>query len=118
MVDLAKQLAAFPKKNSNKSRIVIITSGPKPASVAHYCHLNKKFLHTGEYEPENISEKSIVDTNGAGDAFAGGFLAYYSNGCSIESSVKAGHMAASVIIQKRGCDIPKDCDFELELELI
>jgi len=72
--------------------------------------MDKKVIDSGEYEPEDIRTTNIVDTNGAGDAFAGGFLAYYTNGYSIEKSMKAGHMAASVIIQKRGCDIPEKCE--------
>ena len=50
--------------------------------------------------------ENIVDTNGAGDAFAGGFLSQFVKGKNLDDCMKAGHWAASIIIQKRGCEIP------------
>jgi adenosine kinase len=48
----------------------------------------------------------IVDTNGAGDAFVGGFLAQLSKKKSIEECVKCGNWAATEIIQRSGCTFP------------
>lgn len=48
----------------------------------------------------------LVDTNGAGDAFVGGFLAKLACGCDLEACVSAGNYAARQIIQVSGCKIP------------
>ena len=49
----------------------------------------------------------IVDTNGAGDAFVGGFLAQLAKNKSIEDCVKCGIWAATEIIQRSGCTFPE-----------
>lgn len=38
-----------------------------------------------------LSDAEIVDTNGAGDAFAGGFLGAYVAGKTLDESVLVGH---------------------------
>nr|XP_023025282.1 adenosine kinase [Leptinotarsa decemlineata] len=43
------------------------------------------------------------DTNGAGDAFVGGFLSQYIQELNLETCVKCGMWAASQIIQRSGC---------------
>jgi adenosine kinase len=53
----------------------------------------------------------LVDTNGAGDAFCGGFLAQMVLGKPVSESVRAGHFAARTIIQNSGCAFPKECNF-------
>jgi len=52
----------------------------------------------------------IVDTNGAGDAFAGGFLSKLVNGQNLDECVKAGHYCAALVIQTRGCQLPEKKD--------
>lgn len=54
-----------------------------------------------------VEEDKIVDTNAAGDAFAGGFLARLMKNQPLDECMKAGHKAASIIIQVRGCEIPE-----------
>lgn len=115
-MDLAQKFAALPKKNQKKNRIVIITCGPNSAKACEYSHKDKKIISYIELDPELVDVENIVDLNGAGDAFAGGFLAYHSNGYSLENSVRAGHLAASLIIQTRGCQVPKTCDFQVQVE--
>ena len=44
-----------------------------------------------------------VDTNGAGDAFCGGFFSGLLQGKSIKDSVNCGHYTAGVVIQRSGC---------------
>jgi adenosine kinase len=43
---------------------------------------------------------TIVDTNGAGDAFAGGYLGAHILGKSLEESILAGHKLAAVCVQQ------------------
>merc|ERR1719282_1185751 len=53
-----------------------------------------------------LPKEKLVDTNGAGDAFVGGFLAALVKGKDMESCCKAGAYSASVIIQHSGCTYP------------
>jgi adenosine kinase len=104
-------LSKMPKKNKNKMRTVVITCGPDPAFVCQYDHKKNIATFSCAYEPNQVEEDNIVDTNGAGDAFAGGFLANYVRGASLDKCMKAGHWAAALIIQTRGCQIPDTCEF-------
>ena len=62
--------------------------------------------------PELVDESLIVDTNAAGDAFAGGFLSKYVRKQPLPQCMHAGHWAASLIIQVRGCKIPEDIVYD------
>jgi len=88
-------LAEKPKNNKQKSRLVIITQGPK--NVLAY--QDGKLL---EVEPEQIPESEIVDTNGAGDSFCGGFLAWYIQGKSLRECIDAGNYCAGVTLRTDG----------------
>jgi len=46
--------------------------------------------------------KEIVDPTGAGDAFAGGFLAYYAKGKSLEECIAQGLLRAREVLKKKG----------------
>lgn len=58
-----------------------------------------------------LPKEKLVDTNGAGDAFVGGFLSQLVNGEPMEKCVKAGTYAANVIIQRSGCTFPEKPEF-------
>jgi len=51
-----------------------------------------------------MDKSLIVDTNGAGDSFIGGFLAGYALGKPLGKCIDAGHYCAGFIIQRTGCD--------------
>jgi adenosine kinase len=53
-----------------------------------------------------IDDADIVDTNGAGDSFAGGFLAYFVKGAPLEKCIDAGSYAANANLKTRGCAVP------------
>ena len=53
-----------------------------------------------------LPKEKLVDTNGAGDAFVGGFLAYLAKGADLAACCNAGSYAARQIIQVSGCKIP------------
>ncbi len=91
---------------------MVITSGPFPAYVAEYDFINEKITYFHSVPPEPVDENLIVDTNGAGDAFAGGFLSKYMRKEPLDKCMKAGHWAASLIIQSRGCLIPDEMNFK------
>ncbi|CDW56667.1 adenosine kinase [Trichuris trichiura] len=106
VVDIAEFIASFPKKNSNRGRTVIITQGADPIIVVSDGHC---FQHPVAHIPTS----SIVDTNGAGDAFVGGFLSQYIVGKELVDCLAAGVWAAHLIIQRSGCSLPEACDYKL-----
>ena len=102
--EVALKAAALPKKGG-KPRTVIFTQGSKSTIVASEGKVT-------EYDVVPLEADKLVDTNGAGDAFVGGFLSELVKGKSIEECVKAGHWAAKFIIQVSGTQLPATCDYE------
>jgi len=104
--EVAKKAAALPRRKGkeNSSRIVIITQGSNPVILC------KDGVVT-EIPATCISADQIVDTNGAGDAFVGGFLAMLQSSKPIEDCVKCGIWAATQIIQQNGMTLPKDVTY-------
>lgn len=96
--DIATHIARWPKDNGAKKRMVVFTQGALPTLVVHGNMVQ-------EFPVIPIEEKDIVDTNGAGDAFVGGFLAQLVQGRSLESSIHSGNYAANYIIQQLGVQI-------------
>lgn len=64
----------------------VITRGAAAATITH---------RNGEYRSVRPSRSMVVDSTGAGDAFAGGFLASWLEGSSPVEAVHAGHAMAS-----------------------
>lgn len=89
------KISTFEKCKS-QTRTVVITKGPEPLIVA-----SKGAVR--EYEVRRIGNEEIKDTNGAGDAFAAGFLAKYIQGCSTEEAIRSGIAAAHEVIKNVGC---------------
>ena len=111
--DIALQLCKnIPKKNKNKKRIVVVTCGPHPAYCCQYDHIKNEVVFQDSFEVVDVPEEEIVDTNGAGDSFAGGFLSQFMKGKTLDKCMRAGHWAASVIIKRRGCQIPNDFTYD------
>lgn len=102
--EVALKVAASPKKNSKRPRTVIFTQGSKSTLVA----CDGKVT---EYAVEPLAADKLVDTNGAGDAFVGGFLSQLVLGKDTEECVKAGHWAAKQIIQVSGTTLSAACDY-------
>lgn len=85
-------------------RTVVITQGSLPVIVVvgstsqeSNC-ANNKIAERYEFEVPKIDSEFIIDTNGAGDSFTGGFLAGIILNKGIENAVKAGNWMASQII--------------------
>jgi len=95
---VALQLAALPKDGPG-DRVVVITQGLDPVIVA------TAGVAT-EYPIVPIAKDKLVDTNGAGDAFVGGFLAGVLKKVPLDKSVAAGIYASSVIVQTSGTKLP------------
>jgi adenosine kinase len=103
--EIALKMATLPKKKQSTPRVVIFTQGSKSTIVA----CNGKVT---EYDVVPLAKELLVDTNGAGDAFVGGFLSQLAVGKEIEACVKAGQWAARYIIQTSGTQFEKACDYE------
>jgi len=97
---IALGIAAHKKENTKRSRVVVITQGAKSTIVAQDGKV-------AVYDVPPLDPKLIVDANGAGDAFCGGFLAKLVAGKPIADCVEAGHYAARVILQVSGTVLPK-----------
>jgi adenosine kinase len=94
--EIAKHLAALPKENKKRERVAIITQGTDPTIVA----VNGQEIK--EIEVHAIDKTLINDTTGAGDAFAGGFVAGLVAGVSLEQCVDQGQWLAMLSIQELG----------------
>ncbi|KAJ5223605.1 hypothetical protein N7468_008147 [Penicillium chermesinum] len=104
IVEIAKKLALLPKKNTQRSRVAIITQGTEPTIVA--IADKDSGVVVKQFPVREISKDAITDTNGAGDAFAGGFLAGLVSGDSLEDSIDKGQWLASRSIQELGPSYP------------
>jgi adenosine kinase len=102
--EIALKLAACPKASGTRPRVVVFTQGADSTVVA--CNGT-----VSTYKVEELPKELLVDTNGAGDAFVGGFISQLVRGAAVEECVKAGHWAARVIIQRSGCSFPKECSY-------
>lgn len=94
MQEIALKISQL-KKAGSKSRMVVITQGHDPVIL-----INDGATKT--YPVEQLPEGKIVDTNGAGDAFVGGFLAQLIQGKSVDSCVKCAIWSATHVIQQSG----------------
>ncbi|CAG7724482.1 unnamed protein product [Allacma fusca] len=105
---IALKAAALSKDNSQRPRIVVFTQGSDPVVVAEQ---NGSCGKVSQYPVVPLESSQIKDTNGAGDAFVGGFLAQYIQGQTIAKSVDCGIWAATEVIQQSGATFPKDKRF-------
>ncbi|XP_030630044.1 adenosine kinase b isoform X2 [Chanos chanos] len=102
--EIAKMVQNLPKVNKSRQRIVVFTQG-RDDTVATVGDSVKMFPVL------DIDQNDIVDTNGAGDAFVGGFLSELVQEKPLEECIRAGHYAANVIIRRAGCTFPEKPDF-------
>jgi len=75
-VEAAKHMAKSKKANQKRPRVVIVTQGCDPVIIAeHNPEQPDAEVKVSHVEVPKIDSELIIDTNGAGDAFVGGFLA-------------------------------------------
>jgi adenosine kinase len=101
---IALKLAAQPKACGTRPRTVVFTQGSDATIVCVNGIVTS-------YPVDPLPKAQLVDTNGAGDAFVGGFLAQLILDRPMADCVRAGHFAARTIIQRSGCTFPKECTF-------
>ncbi|KAI1282042.1 Adenosine kinase [Halotydeus destructor] len=98
---IALKIANEPKNVGG--RIAIITQGNKPVLVARNGDSN-----VTEYP---VTQVEVVDTNGAGDAFTGGFLSQFIQEKPFDTCIKCAIYCASECVQRLGCQFPKENKF-------
>ncbi|KAJ8606187.1 hypothetical protein MRB53_041129 [Persea americana] len=98
---IAKALANLPKKNTQRKRVAIITLGTDPTLIAVQGEDEVK-----SFPVHPIDKSEIVDTNGSGDAFAGGFFAGVVKGEKIETCVDMGQWLAALGLRELGPSYP------------
>lgn len=86
----------------NKKLITVVTRSEKGCIL---------FSHDKQIKLEAEDIKSLIDTTGAGDCFAAGFLYGITHGFTLEKCAQTGNLLASKIIQKIGARFE---DHELE----
>ncbi|KAF9956441.1 adenosine kinase [Modicella reniformis] len=98
----ALYIAKLPKSNAQRPRLVVFTQGVNNTIVA------KADGTIQEYPIIPIPESEIVDCNGAGDAFCGGFLSkvVQNKDFDIATAVGKGHYLAHQVIQQVGPAYP------------
>ena len=94
--EIARSIAILPKSNPSRRRIVIFTQGAHQTVMV----TSDKPDAPKTFPVESLAEAQIVDTNGAGDAFAGGFLGALISGETIDDCVLAGHALARACVQQ------------------
>merc|ERR1712007_313231 len=102
---IATRLSLVPSAKPGVKRTVVVTQGCDPTVVAINGHVK-------EYPVIALPKEKLVDTNGAGDSYVGGFLAALSKGLPIADCCKAGAYAASVIVQHSGCTFPATPEYK------
>ncbi|XP_062080913.1 adenosine kinase 2-like [Humulus lupulus] len=102
--EIAVKISQLPKESGTHKRITVITQGADPVVVAEDVKVKL-------FPVILLPKEKLVDTNGAGDAFVGGFLSQLVKKKPIEDCVKAGCYVANVIIQRSGCTYPEKPNF-------
>ena len=97
--EIALRISRLPKANGARGRTVVITQGASPTVIATAGRVQA-------FPVIALPADKLVDTNGAGDAFVGGFLSQLVAGKPVAECVRAGNYAANVIIQRSGCTFP------------
>merc|ERR1711920_7920 len=102
---IAKKLQALPKEGAKK-RTVVITQGSSPTLVCIDGEIT-------EYPILKLSPSRLVDTNGAGDAYVGGFLSGLVQDKDMHYCCQAGAYAASHCAALR-VHLPEEARFLLQ----
>lgn len=97
--EIAMFIARYKKENGKRGRHVVLTNGSEPTIVIQEGKVR-------EFPVIRLDPKDVVDLNGAGDAFVGGFLAQLVQGGTIEDCIRSANYAANFIIQQSGCQLP------------
>ena len=99
VAEIAMKISKMPKASGHRARLVVFTQGMDDTIVAKEGKIYR-------FPVIPLAKEDLVDTNGAGDAFVGGFLSQYVTGRDIPECVRGGNYGANAIIQQSGCKCP------------
>ena len=102
IADIARRIALQPKLNPTRPRVVIFTRGAESTILVS----SKEPDQPQTFPVDKLDDSQIVDTNGAGDAFAGGVLAALVAGKDFGKAVLAGHALAQASIRQVNLSFP------------
>jgi adenosine kinase len=94
--EIGFKMVNLPKENKKRSRVVVLTQGHLPVLLFENDTVR-------EFPVKELKECDMVDTNGAGDAFVGGFLSQLVQKKPYDDCIAVGIAAASEIIKRSGC---------------
>jgi adenosine kinase len=100
----ARAASAWPRAGG---RTVVFTQGGSPTQVAVWSGVEGEAPVRSSFDVPVVPQSEIVDTNGAGDSFVGGFLSRLLEGKDLATCCAAGHWAGGVIIRRGGCSMPE-----------
>ena len=106
VAEIAAKISLMDKTNTRRQRIVVFTQGPDDVCIG----TNGTFHRI---PVKKVPKELIVDTNGAGDSFVGGFLSFLAKGRPIYECVEAGIYTSSTIIQHEGCTYPEKPEYQI-----
>lgn len=96
-----------------RDRILVVTRGKDTVLISKYNYKNSEVEFLKEIPVFKVSADEIIDTNGCGDAFVGGFLSQYLQGKDLETCGRIGNYCSSIVIRNSGCTFPEK--FEIKL---
>nr|CCC90951.1 putative adenosine kinase [Trypanosoma congolense IL3000] len=102
--EIARRAVLEVPYTGSKGRVVIFTRGRESTVCATKDNVMTVPVPT-------LDQEKVIDLNGAGDAFAGGFLSAYTVGRDLKRCCEAGHYAAQEVIQRDGCSFPDKPNF-------
>lgn len=106
-------IAQWEKVNQQRPRVAVVTHGAEPVIVATWDPRGESTEASLELvEVPALPKESIVDTNGAGDSFVGGFLSKIVQGHDVNSAVRAGIRMSGAVVQRSGCTFPSELSFD------
>jgi adenosine kinase len=103
LTEIGFKMMNLPKINEKRKRVVILTQGHHPVLLFENGTVR-------EFPVKELKECDITDTNGAGDAFVGGFLSQLVQNKSFDDCIHVGICAARAIIQRSGCSVGGDIE--------
>ncbi|KAI1286038.1 Adenosine kinase [Halotydeus destructor] len=105
--EIAIEICKLDKVNKSKERIVVITQGADEIFL-----VQNNGATVQSYPANKLEASKVVDTNGAGDAFVGGFLSQLLQGKKYDTCISAGIYAATEVIQQSGVTMPGENKFK------
>lgn len=100
--DVAVAIAKSKKANAQRQRVVVITQGKEPiilaVAQAPKDGESEITVDVQEIEIPQLTKDEVIDTNGAGDSFVGGFLSQIAQEKDLITAVKAGTYLSQQVI--------------------